>query len=464
MRKLLPIPLVCLATAAQAIGLGNPVETPTLGKPLRLEIPLTGHTGAPPAIECLQLSPLPTTADALYFPRTARIQIEMRQGRPVAVVAGGNVLQPVVEFRLTLGCTYGLARDYTLLTALPLLENPKPTVEPPVAPRPAIAAASLSAETLRLTQETTLEFLARQRYPNQPKAREKFKRMMRVANSDRIPAGEGFDTAPLPAGMELSIPRGLPERRQGPYIPPRPSAPPTKPTSQPVQSPATAYAPTASPTGKGSPAKDRLVLDAAAAPPLSAAEAETELARLEAVHANQVKAQEALDERIARAQEAFADIKEHLLRTEARLRTLEEQNKELARRNDETQAWQLAIAVLLGGVLGAGLLRIYPLLSRRRTPEEEFAILPPSSPAATAKPAERPPSPAIRSIPEEFPALRTYGSSTGTAPVVAPRTTASETMAPESLVEPTPIPPVLEPLDFDFTPATSEKPTSNPTP
>lgn len=454
MRLLSTLSLTCLATAAQAIGLGAPSGTPTLGRPLRLEIPLIGHAGPPLAADCFQLAPVPGSADELYFPRRARAYIEPSQGKSFVVVAAGDVTQPVVEFRLTVTCGNSLTRDFTLLTMLPLLEAPKtaaqqppavihPPIQPTLAPPP---QAPGSPDLLRLTQDTTLEALSREKYPAQPKAREKFKRMMQAANSSQIPSGEGFDLSLIPAGTELSVPKGLPERRYGPYVAPITAAP-RPPTSASLAAPTNASpkpipGPTPAAARKTSAPADRLVLDASAAPPMSAAEASADLARLESIHTEQIKAQEALDERIARAQEAFAEIKEYVLQTEARIRALEERNREQERRAAEAQIWQLATAVLLGGVLGAGLLRAYPLLiARYRNKPDEEPALPVPQPAKVVTP------PVPNPVPATFAALRSYG--------VKPAEPLPEPAMVESPAEATAPKPsrTIEPLDFDFTPS-----------
>lgn len=441
MRFLLPLALTCLATASHAIGLGAPAGTPTLGRPLRLEIPLIGHSGPPLSADCFHLTPVPGSPDELYFPRHVRAYAETIQGKPTVVVLANAVTQPVVEFRLTIGCSFALARDFTLLTSLPTLEAAKPAAPAPA--QPPVAAPYVEApsppknwDTLPLQKTTNLEALAREKYPAQPKAREKFKRMMQAANPTLVPAGAEFDLFPLPAGTALQIPPGLPERRYGPYV--APATPPGQPKPRldeaPKPAPARAATPKAPPAPRQAPpAKDRLVLDAAAAPPLSPAEADAELARLESIHTEQAKAQEALDERIARAQEAFDEIKQYVLQTEARIKALEEQNREQERRNREAQIWQLAVAVLLGGALGAGMLRAYTRLTRRHRQEETPPLL-----ATPASPA--PPATPVRTQRE-------------TSPPSDPVTIAMEPPPPPPTTPVEPASPLLEPLDFDFTPA-----------
>ena len=459
MRFLSALPLACIATAAHAIGLGAPSGTPTLGRPLRLEIPLLGHAGAPLAADCFQLTPVPGGADEYYFPRRARAYVETSQGKPVVIVAANDVSQPVVEFRLTVTCGNSLTRDFTLLTMLPVLEAPKTAAAPqpqPPAIRPAAPPPPAAGDLPRPGQNTNLEALAREKYPNQPKAREKFKRMMQAANSSLIPSGEGFDLAPIPVGTELVIPKGLPERRYGPYVAPASATPPPQPAVQATTLPPAKISAAQSADGaprKAPPSQDRLILDAAAAPPMSEAEASADMARLESIHAEQVKAQEALDERIVRAQEAFAEIKEYVLQTEARIRALEERNREQERRAAEAQVWQLAAAVLVGGMLGAGLLRAYPLiLARRRKETAEiaapaaFPATPPAAPPAKQPtPVVMPPAPPS---PPPFSALRSYGTAAADS-ADGPTTIAAEPPPGPAAAKPSPI---IEPLDFDFTP------------
>ncbi len=466
MRFLSALPLTCIATVAHAIGLGSPSGTPTLGRPLRLEIPLIGHAGPPLAADCFQLAPVPGSADDLYFPRRARAYVETSQGKPVVVVAANDVNQPVVEFRLTVTCGNSLTRDFTLLTMLPVLEAPKaaapqaPIIRP-AQPAPPPPTASADDKLLRSGQDTNLEALSRQKYPNQPKAREKFKRMMQAANSSLIPSGDGFDLIPIPAGTELTIPKGLPERRYGPYVAPASATAPPSPAAQaPAPARTSEARPADAPTKKAPPSQDRLVLDASATPPMSEAEASADTARLESIHAEQVKAQEALDERIARAQEAFAEIKEYVLQTEARIRALEERNREQERRAAEAQVWQLAGAVLVGGILGAGLLRAYPLILARRRKETAEIVAPAPPPAKQAAVVAPPPAP-----PAAFSALRSYGTATPEPAdsVDDPVTIATEPPPPTPAAVKPPPAVVMEPLDFDFTPAATPSQTAGQT-
>lgn len=376
MHFIIALALAAAASTTYAVGLGAPIGTPLLGKPLHLDIPLTGHSGAPPGSECFSLAPTAEAGDELYFPRAARAYGETRQGKRMVVVVAPTITQPVVQFRLSIGCGFGFARDFLLLTDLPTLEAPAtedapaqlisaPQLPTDVAPRP--RTAPVAVEVQRLPQDTTLEALARDRYPSQPKAREKFKRMMHAANSEMIRAGERSDSQLLPRGTELIIPMGLPERRRGPYAEPTRMKPATPQTSTSPSGATPAAAPPSLDAGaKRKAPKDRLIVGADAALPMKAAEIGGLLDRLIVVSAEHAKAEEELTERIARVQGAFAEVKQYALQMEARLRELEEARKEAERKSEVAQTWQVLVAILLGGILGAGILHVYPRLAPRK--------------------------------------------------------------------------------------------------
>lgn len=383
MLRLIVFPvLAAIASTVYALGLGAPIGIPLLGKPLRLDIPLTGHSGAPPGSECFRLENAAATTDEPYFPRAARAYIEMRQGKPMVVVVAPTITKPFVEFRLSIECGFGFARDFILLTDLQTLdatvienapEQPfsAPQLPTDVAPEPRIAA--VSAPVRILPQDTTLKALADEEYPSQSKARENLKSMMQATNGELIQASEGFDWHLPPHGTELTIPTGLPKRRYGPYIAPLRMEPASQTSAAPAGALHVTVRPSKNGVAKRKAPKDRLTVGAAAALPMTPAAIYTTLDRLVSTNAEQAKEQEEQTARIARAQDALAEVKLYVLQMKARIRGLEDERKELKRKSELAQTWQLAIAVLLGGVLGAGILRAYPRLVPRKQDAEAGA-------------------------------------------------------------------------------------------
>ena len=134
---------------AWALGIGQAMRMPVIGAPLRIEIPLQlGEGELPPQAGCVRIQALEAGADAQFYPHDARVLVETR-GRPrILVVASRGVAEPIVEFRLSVGCSDVVVRDFLLLA-----DAPSPAT-PVVKPAPADVVAA-SGANLRATAPVT---------------------------------------------------------------------------------------------------------------------------------------------------------------------------------------------------------------------------------------------------------------------------------------------------------------------
>lgn len=362
-----------LATAgpALAIGLGNASGAVVLGQPLRIEIPLLGAVGELPTSDCFRVRPAQVQTGAGYALKAARIEVVGAPGQARLLVSTVAPLrEPVIEFGITVSCGFDLTKDYVLLGSPPVIA---PVVAAPALPVVPVTAAAVAAPPSKapsaatttlepsspVASDTTLAALAQRNYPLQPKAREKYVRMMREANPE-------LDAAtPIGAGTQLSIPAGLPLRRIGPYRPEAKAA-------TPAAAPAAVARPTvvdvvAPPRIETLPAGD--VLRLGVAPSRSPAELLAEAERLAEVLVQQTQMQDEIAESLTRLEGTFNGLKQHYVSMEARLASIEaERLAEKAAGKSRSQVNGLAellLAVLAGGALGGLGLHAY---KRRRQP------------------------------------------------------------------------------------------------
>lgn len=331
--------VVALATSgrALAIGLGNVSGEAVLGQPLRVEIPLLGVAGERPAAECFRVRPPQTATEPGYAPKSARVAVVGERGSARLVVStAAPVREPVVEFGIAVACGFDLTRDYLLLSSPPA-RVPAIVVPAPVPVSPPVAAASsqpkappaVAGTSLRIAGDTTLVELARRNYPLQPKAREKYVRMMRDANPELAVDGV------VPAGAQLTVPPGLPLRRESRH---RPRAEAAKPLA---------------------PARD--VLRLGVAPERSPAELLAEAERLAAVLLQQQRMENELVDNLTRLEKAFADLKQHYVSVEERMVRIEAERvaEKAAAKSGSVGLLELLLAVLAGGALGGVGLHAY---------------------------------------------------------------------------------------------------------
>ncbi|HEX8989439.1 MAG TPA: hypothetical protein VF816_15890, partial [Rhodocyclaceae bacterium] len=222
-----------LAGHASAFEMGQPSGRAVLGQSLRIEIPLSGVEGPPPASSCFRLRQPQIDVGNDFVARSGRVEVVSERGRIKLLVTTAMPLrEPVIGFVVAAGCEFGLSREYTLLVGLPAAVE-APRIEPPAAPartQAAEPARSIAATAAPADGELTLRQMAREKYPTQPRARERYMRMMLKANPEL-----GGRDEPIAAGTELQSPPGLPERRtaqQRPAAETAAEAPPRQPAKR----------------------------------------------------------------------------------------------------------------------------------------------------------------------------------------------------------------------------------------
>ncbi|GEM_PF-2441866 len=485
---------------ALALGLGEVVGQAVLGQPLHIEIPLLGSGGNAPSPDCFRVRAPVTDIGGDFTLRNARVQVVGERGASRLIVTSGSLIrEPLVAFAVAAGCGFELTKDYLLLTALPSeaptpeialpQQSPRPAAVPasepsaaaaatPKAPTPSAATAkTLSApvaaprraapaaprsdaptpaassdKILRIAADTTLEALSREKYPAQPKAREKFMRMMARANPNLA-----AEDAIIVAGTELQIPPKLPERRVGPYQGESKAAPP-------VAAPA-AVATVAIPQRAAkttNPAKDRLVLGAGHETNETKLLAEME--RLTSLLMEQTKTQEALTESIAKLENNYGELQKRYSQLEERLIRIE------AERQAEKQApkpasfdfIELLFAVLAGGAIGGLVLHLQQRQQMRR--DADAAPVPAALAEAMATSPEMPwvqpvaAAEVARAVAEEATAAAVEA-----APAPLDMIQTSATPAPEAVAAelPAPVADDLDSFSLDF-PLMPEEPEQEP--
>lgn len=374
--------LLTTTSCALALGLGNISGQPILGQPLLIEIPLLGTDEGIPPLECFRIRPPSAEIESAFVLRNAQLQIQGERNHAKLILASASAVhEPVIEFGLAVGCGFALSKDYLLLTAEPSrIALPSQPIKLPALvteessgkltdiskpPQPALPVPS-TAKLLRIEGEATLTDLARQRYPLQPKAREKFIRMMAQANPDLIQA-DGL----IAAGSELQVPSGLPVRRQGAY---RPQPKPAPATDQPVIQPAPPASPQTASAKKpaatsAKPHHDLLVLGAPGQ--RNAAELLAEAERLTTILIEQTTAQNAAAEKITQLEDTLNAMKKNINGLENRINTIEaeRQAEKLAPKPVSLDFVELLLAVLAGGAVGGLTLHFYNRIQSRREHE-----------------------------------------------------------------------------------------------
>lgn len=327
---------VLVPPSAGAVGLGQAIGEPVMGEPLALEIPLLdpGSLG----IDCFQLAPHPAGSDNQFFPRRARLELRRKDdGASLLALQGPEFSQPVVEFRVFVGCGIHVARDYVLLLA--------PGRELRYASVPASRPAAQEIAPRLSRPGPSLELMAGSRFPDRPAAREEFKRRIRAANPGAL---QGVaDDAPIPLETDLRLP---PEPVSEPVAPPRKPVAPLRKPAAPLAEKLT----------------DRLSIGigeglAGATQAMGAAD---EVPR--AGGGPSFADQEEMAARLIQTEAAYHEIKQQMLRMESRLVLLEQEHRRLREESRGQTDWSMlggALAILGGGLLGA-LLMIF--VQRRR--------------------------------------------------------------------------------------------------
>jgi hypothetical protein len=374
---------LCLALAfaplpAGAAGLGNVSGNPVMGEPFVLEVPLIDAGDL--AAECIQLTPHSAGSDSQFFPRKATFDLKKKAGstQTVITIRGAEFTQPVLEFRLTIGCGNQISRDYALLPSPsrelhyePVQINKAAVMPVPESPSPAVVKNMGNAVA---PAGPSLEKMAKQRYPLQPKARAKFKHMVRDANPAAL---EGVaDNAPLPTNADLQIPANIPKKRVGPYIPkvkkaptapastPRPAE--TAPPPEQARAPAPTEKPAPAPVAAETP-KDRLIISSGAGAPGATQPVGTAEGALQEKAAASFATQDEMATKLAQSESSYNELKQQILAMESRMAVLEQERQRLQQEAMKKSDWPLletTVLILVGGLLGAMLMII---MQRRRS-------------------------------------------------------------------------------------------------
>lgn len=374
--------LLCLILAltpltAVAAGLGKVSGNPVMGEPLTLEVPLLEAGNV--TVECIQLLPHAAASDSQFFPRKATIDLKKKAdgNQGLITIRGPEFTQPVLEFRLTVGCGDQISRDYVLLPSpgRELRYDPVPITKPAVMPvaesTPPVTV--VNAGNAVSPSGSSLNKMAKQRYPLQPKARAKFKRMVREANSSML--GGIADNEPIPANADLQIPVNIPKKRTGPYVPkvkkaapvakPQP-AEPAKPEGAKAPAPAEKQAPTPAPVA-AEPPKDRLTISSGVGTSGATQPTGAPDGAMQEKAAASFTAQDDMAAKLAQSESSYNELKQQVLAMENRMAALEQERQRLQKETISKSDWALVETtgmILVGGLLGAVLMII---MQRRRS-------------------------------------------------------------------------------------------------
>jgi hypothetical protein len=444
------IALCGAATDTAAIGLGSAVQNPVIGQPLRIDIPLLLAPGeSMPGPDCIKLTPPADAPDRQFFPRRARAILNAGNKPRVSIIGPDPVAEPLLEFRLTIGCGNSFARDYIVLSDVPPAAPSAPSaattsnvVAPfttpvvvdnaPVTPReegrrikslraPRVAPATVSApgtdaepqdalaadtaNTLRLSHDTTLNAMARVRYPTNIATRDEYRRLMAAANPEIFSGASRVGSVLIPAGTVLVVPPNLPplesksRTNDDPDASSRPAAPkpaPPAPAPTPIPTPTQIAPQKSEPTPIPSKRQDRLVIGGEAsgtgpvARPLSPRELAGAIERMERMMEDQSRSELAITENLNTLNSAFIEVKNYIETLESRVRQAEEARRALeAKIDNRPEPKSLGVIELLAlilslGAAGAGLI----LLHHRLTMQRLAMGAAPGPAAATTDPTE----------------------------------------------------------------------------
>lgn len=431
-----------------ALEIGNAPSVPVLGQPLHLEIPLGVPSGtSPPTSSCVRLKPRSDDKESDFFPGGMRATIETGQnGATALVISSSNAITtPVVGFRVHIGCDGGVARDFILLSSPPReivaakqsTETPKTAQASPIAVQTAQEAPARDAveiTELRVSENTTLNKLARELYPSSRDTRDEYRRLMAQANPGLFAGAHRVGSVPIPAGTVLKIPPGLPkgENETAGKVAVAEAAvkmpvavesaakekePEAKPAKHPPRAP---LAPRPDETAVNLREKktDRLVIGGGRkegqASSLSQQEIKQSLERLEQMVGERSHNDLVMSETLKSMATSFSEVKNYLQSVDERVRRAEaEQVKAQAELQQLRQRLrnsfglvELLAAVVGGGAMGAALMIAFQRLSPRRRPGpwedvKAFDASPPTEPVTRAEPSRSgPPS----SLPQQKPA------------------------------------------------------------
>ena len=375
------IPLATPLPAA-ALKLGEVQGRAAIGKPLHLTVPLYETNGKPPPAQCRRLIAEGDESDT----RTLQLRID---GNTLHITGARPVSQPVLQFRLKLGCADADERSYVVLAEPPAHDStaangpassPPPTTPPAppalVVPRPTATRAATppkpaAANGLTIPSPTTLRQMSRQRYPDSAPQRLAFIRRMIAANPKIFVKGNNageFDRA-LKPGVKLTLPADLPESNKFVATKSAPAAgkPPAHPTAQSAKrshdddKPA---AKTAKVVKDNAAPRNKLVISASTptlavgdnmGAPSPGGDAMTD--RLMDAMNEQIKAQISLTNRLASAENEVGEIKRQAALERAAFLQMQNEVQVLREQAENDNIVKLSLAIMLVGGLGAWGLR-----------------------------------------------------------------------------------------------------------
>jgi pilus assembly protein FimV len=405
-----------LPATGYALGLGGIVGESILGEALQLEVPLTGTLDGALDNNCVSLRRPADPIDPEYFPRDMVARVDKQSGSlRLLLTTRSAIRQPLLQFGVSITCGYNLSRDY-LIAVSPRERAPatQPDAQPgtqavaravasPQGPTSIHAATpdGVAGKSIVLDREMTLEQLARQRFPG-PLRQERFMRWVVEANPQYFANAGDLRQYRLATGTQLLIPDGVPPRRAGDH---QNGSSPLDQIGK-AAAPKTAVAdattkPKATAKAVAKRGQDRLVVGSGGGVK-DYKEAVALVQRLTGMMEQQVTAQAANEERIRQLEAGAADLKNRIAQVEADARQreaqIEAQLQAAKQAQDELAErawWQVAVAVLVGGALGAALLQGYRMLTaRRQEPELPSFGTPPHKTAdaagSKAKPAAAP--------------------------------------------------------------------------
>lgn len=404
-----------LSPLAAALGLGGSIGNPVLLQSLRIEIPLLlSSDEAPPKLDCVRISPPADSTDNQFFPKNAKIGLELSGSPRLIITSPQTVREPFYEFRIALGCNGEISRDYLVLTRLAepqdtlessatrtgntaatlvtLASQPATTTSPvllgtkaapqmtprTVAPQQATTSlphtgdsvpkpsrAQGAEHTLTLKRDATLNMLARGRYPSNQETRDEYRRLMALANPSLFAEATRVGSIPLPAGTVLSIPANLPPLERAASV---------TASNLPTVAPGSNLPPpdkAAKLNSKSKPpaaARDRLIIGGdgggKASPPLSTKEATATIQRLELMLLAQATEQSEVNEKLRSLESLFSDTKSQLQFLEAKSKQQAAEQRQLQAKIDAKPeppafgALELLALIVVSGAIGAALLAI----------------------------------------------------------------------------------------------------------
>lgn len=399
-------------TPVLAIGLGQPVSNPVVGLPLRLQIPLLlAADEALPPPSCVRLAHSGQSSDPQFFPRNARVTVLSGSRPHVRIDSSEAVTEPMLEFRLMLGCDTVVARDFLLLPdrsdAAPATVQTQPPVKQarsdisvetaPLPPRRSMRAppASVDGERLLLPAATNLNLMARQLFPDNRERRDEYRRRIAEANPTLFSGAAHVGAVHLPAGTSLLMPVAA-AMSAGEL----PVAPQTRRVPGLVRVAATPDAPAIAAATPRAAKPDHLLVGVAGAPDLRPPPAMTPreisgaIERIERMVEDQGRTEVQLVGGLDTVNAAFVEMKDFVQMLDTDQRQLQRSHKALERRVAELPepkalgTLDLLALILAAGGVGAALIMLSHRMKMRRLaamPMPEAAPVP--SPRIVAKPS-----------------------------------------------------------------------------